>query len=58
MLSWNVVDVPEHLTWRMYELITAVAQGHESIFLLAEANHLLRDLDNLPTREVKSSHDA
>ncbi len=41
------VDIPEELLVRMVDVVRAVAQGHESGFLMAEAQHIKLELDKL-----------
>ncbi len=51
------IDVPEDLIQRMLDLTNAVAQGHESMFLQAEATHIIVEVDKL-MRDVVDSRNA
>lgn len=50
------IDIPEELVVRMVDVVNAVAHGHESLFLMAEAVHIIAALDGLTRGVVQSSH--
>lgn len=41
------VQLPDDLVARMWDVVRAVAAGHDSNFLMAEAQHLKDDIDKL-----------
>lgn len=41
------VEIPPELIARMRDIVIAVSEGHDSLFLLAEAVHIRQDLDEL-----------
>ncbi len=51
------VEIPEHLVVRMVDIVTALAHGHDGLFLMAEAVHLSNELDKLLVEPVYSGND-